>query len=124
MRQRGATLIGMLFIGIVVVLVALIVLKVTPMYLEYFSITKVMKAMAADPALNSMTPAEAKASFDRRAGIDNIKAVTGNDLEISKEGGTTTVSASWSQTAKLFGNLSVIADFEASTGTPKKPRAE
>lgn len=120
MKQRGATLIGMLVIGMAVVFVALIAMKVTPLYLEYWSVSKVMKAMAADPAFSSMTPPEVRASFDRRASIDNIKAVTGKDLEIAREGGSTTATASWSQSAVLFGNLSVVADFKTSTGTPKK----
>lgn len=120
MKQRGATLLGMLVVGIAVVFVALFAMKIAPIYIEYWSVSKVMKAMAGDPSLSSMTPAEVRASFDRRASIDNIKAVTGKDLEISKEGGTTTATATWSQTQKLFGNLSVVADFTASTGTPKK----
>lgn len=120
MEQRGATLLGMLFIGITVVFMALIAMKVTPLYLEYWSISKVMKAMSADPAFASMTAPEARASFDRRASIDNIKAVTGKDLEISRDSGSTTATATWSQTEKLFGNLSVVADFNVSTGTPKK----
>lgn len=124
MKQRGATLLGMLFIGMIVVFAALITMKVVPLYLEYWSVSKVMKAMRADPTFGSMTPAEARASFDRRAGIDNIKAVTGKDLDISKEGGKTTASATWSQTARLFGNLSVVADFSASTGTQKPLAAE
>lgn len=124
MKQRGATLLGMLVVGIAVVFVALIAMKIAPIYIEYWSVSKVMKAMAGDPSLSSMTPAEVRSSFDRRASIDNIKAVTGKDLEISKEGGTTTVTATWSQTQKLFGNLSVVADFTASTGTPKKLSVE
>lgn len=124
MKQRGATLIGILFIAIIVIFAAVVAMKVVPMYLEYWSVAKVMKAMGADPQLSGMTPAEVRASFDRRASIDNIKAVSGKDLEVSKEGGTTSATATWSQTAKLFGNLSVVADFNASTGKPKPLRGE
>lgn len=124
MKQRGATLLGMLFIAIVLVFAALVAMKIMPMYLEYWSVTKVMRAMGADPQLSGMTPAEVRASFDRRASIDNIKAVSGKDLEVSKEGGTTMATANWTQTAKLFGNLSVVADFTASTGKPKPLRGE
>ena len=71
--------------------------------------------MSNDVELQNMSVREARASFDRRAVIDNITAVAGTDLEISREGGEMVVSAQYSVKTPLFGNLSACMDFSAST---------
>lgn len=114
-NQRGMTLFGVMFVGMVLVGGAILVMQLIPPYLEFWSVQKVLSVMAKDSALPGMTPGEARLSFDKRANIDNIKAVTGKDLEISKEGGKTVVSASYTVTVPIVGNLSALMEFQAST---------
>ncbi|HUW29542.1 MAG TPA: DUF4845 domain-containing protein [Sulfuriferula sp.] len=114
-KQKGATLIGMLFVGILIVFAAIVVMKIVPAYIEYYSIKKVFSAMAADPALKDATPADVRLSYARRSGIDNITAVTPDDLDIAREGGTLVVSAKYRVEKPLFGNVGLYMDFAAST---------
>lgn len=114
-KQRGATLIGMLFIGILVVFAAIVTMKLIPAYVEYFSIKKVFGAMAADPALKDATPSEVRESYARRSGIDNITAVKPEDLDISREAGSLVVSAQYRVEKPLFANVGLFIDFSAST---------
>jgi hypothetical protein len=114
-KQQGVTMIGILFIGILVVFAALVAMRMIPAYIEYASINKVLSAMANDPDLKSMSVKDVRASFNRRASIDNISAVKGEDLEISKDGGETVVEASYSVKKPIVGNVSVCMDFKVST---------
>lgn len=118
-KQTGMTMIGIMFIGILVVFAALVTMRMVPAYVEYGSIVKVLKAISNDPDLKTMSITEIRASFDRRATIDNITAVKGEDLDISKDGGEVIIEATWSAKKPIVGNVSVVMDFTASTAKGK-----
>lgn len=125
-KQKGITLVGMLLVAGGLFFVALITMKLVPAYIEFFSVKKVLSAMASDPALPNMSVKEVRESFDRRASIDNITAVKSADLDISKADGETVVTAEYSVKTPLFGNLSAWMDFTSSTAknSPSKPTGE
>lgn len=114
-KQGGATLIGMLFIGAMLVFVALIVMKMVPAYAEFMSVKKVLHAMQEE-SLSSMSNKEIKESFDKRANIDYIETVKGSDLTIEKDAeGGTVVSVDYQVVKPIIGNVSVLLDFSASS---------
>jgi hypothetical protein len=114
-NQQGMTFFGVMFVGMIIVFGAILLMKLIPPYLEFWSVQKIITVMAKDPALPGMTPQEVRNSFDRRAVIDNVNVIKGKELEISKERGETVVSASYSVTVPIAGNLSALLEFEAST---------
>jgi hypothetical protein len=114
-NQRGMTFIGVMFVGMVVVFGAILVMKLIPPYLEFWSVQKIIGVMAKDTGLSEMTPAQVRDSFDKRAVIDNVTVIEGKDLEISKDRGQTVVSADYSVTVPVVGNISALIDFQAST---------
>jgi hypothetical protein len=118
-KQTGITMIGILFIGMLVVFAAMVAMRMVPAYIEYGAIVKVLKAMSNDPDLKTMSIQEIRNSFNRRASIDNITAVKSDDLEISKDGGEVVVEATWSTKNPIVGNVSVVMDFTASTAKGK-----
>ncbi len=114
-KQKGATFIGMLFIGGILVFVALIVMTIFPAYAEFFSVKTVMKSMKTE-SLNSMSKKEIIDAFDRRASTSYVTVVTGKDLSIDKNSaGETVVSVQYQVTKPLAGNISVLLDFSASS---------
>ncbi len=114
-KQKGITLVGMLLVAGGIFFVALIVMKIVPAYIDFFSVRKVMTAMANDPAFPTMSVKEIRASFARRASIDNITGIKSEDLDISKADGETVVIAEYAVKTPLFGNLSAYMDFTATT---------
>lgn len=123
-NQQGMTFFGVVFVGFALVGGAILVMKLIPPYLEFWSVQKVMSVMAKDSALPGMTPQEARNSFDKRANVDNINVIKGSDLEIAKNNGKTVVSANYTVTVPLAGNLSALMEFQASTSESapgKKP---
>ena len=76
---------------------------------------KIIASMAYGEEVKSGTVAEIRRSFDRRATIDYQKSVTAEDLEITKEGNETVVTAAWQQKIPLFTGYTLIVDFSAST---------
>ena len=48
-KQRGLSLLGLIVIGRILVLVAVVGMKVTPAYIEYFTIQKHLRELARSP---------------------------------------------------------------------------
>jgi hypothetical protein len=111
--QRGVTLMGLLITGIVVIFVAIGGLKIAPAYIEYFKVKKAVVAIAQTNV--GGTVADVRRSFDLRAAVDDIDVITGKDLEVSKDGNELVVSASYTKQIPLFGNISIVINFAASS---------
>ncbi len=110
-KQKGVSLTGLLFWSAILIFVALLGFKVGPPYVEYFSIRQQLRAIASDPALRTGQRKDIETSFYNRAVIENIKAITPQDLEISKDGDSVVISAAYSVRVPLFGNISACMDF-------------
>ncbi len=115
-KQGGATLLGMLIVGMMVVFVALVVMKMTPAYIEFMSVKKVLAAMNQE-SLSNMSNQEIKSAFDRRASIAYVEVVKGSDLNIEKgANGDTVLTVDYQVVKPIMGNVSVLIDFSARSG--------
>lgn len=112
-KQRGVALSGLIFWGIVLVLVAVLGMKVLPTYLEYFKILKDAKATVAKANPES-TVADIRKVFDRFAEIDMLK-FDSKDLDISKEGGRVVIEFAYEKRIPLFANVSLLIEYQGST---------
>lgn len=114
-KQVGATLLGMLFVGGAIVFVALIAMKLFPAYQEFFSVKTVIRTMNKE-SLSALTKKEIQDSFNKRADTGYITVIKGSDLTIDKNSaGETVVSAQYQVTTPLFGNISVLMDFDTAS---------
>ena len=113
--QQGISLIGIFFIAVSLVFISITVMKIIPPYIEYVSIERVLKTMAADPELADAKPSQIRDSYNRRSGIDNITSVTADDLDISRDNGHLVLSAKYHVEKPLFGNVGIYINFAPST---------
>ena len=127
-RQRGLSFISILILIVLGVSITLLVVKLTPAYIEFFSVQKIMSTIAKDPTFPNMSPREIRDSFDRRASIDYVTSVNGNDLDLSKDNGANVASVEYSLKIPLVVNVSASLAFDASTSSsraaPKPLRGE
>lgn len=113
--QQGAGFIVVMFYFVVAALVMFLGLKLVPVYIDYFTVKKIISSMAYSEEVKTGTVAEIRRSFDRRATVDYQKSVTADDLEITKEGNETVVTAAWQQKIPLFTGYTLVVDFSTST---------
>lgn len=113
--QRGMSLNTLMLGGVVLALVALLAMKVIPEYIEYGQIVKAIKSTAGDGSLKDASVAQVRTAFGKRMEIDNIKAITEKDVEISKEGGELVLSVAYTRKVPLFKNVSLVFDFEGAS---------
>ena len=54
-------------------------------------------------------------AFGKRAEMDDIKSVTQQDIQVTKEGNDLVISFEYAKKVPLFGNTSLVFDFEGSS---------
>ena len=114
-RQRGMGFVLLIFILAVCGVVLLLGLKLFPVYSQLFNVKSVFKGMATSEEVKTGTVADIRKSFDRRASIGYVEVITAEDLEITKDGGETVVTAAWQQKIPLFTGYTLVIDMSVST---------
>jgi len=114
-RQRGIGLLGLIVGGGLVFFVALLGMKVFPDVMAYFTVIKNVKATAHDPGMSGASVPQIRGAFLKRIQVEGGSPVSGEDLEITKEGNEIVISFAYSKKIPLFANVSLVIDFEGSS---------
>lgn len=120
-QQRGLSMIGFLFVAAVLVMIAMLAMKLVPAYIEFFSVKKILATMGQEPELRSKSNGELRSDFAKRANTGYVTVVKPENLTIDRSGGTPVISADYEFRTKLFGNVSLVVDFNASTNPNAAP---
>ena len=113
-KQGGVSLVGLIVTLAVLGFLFVMGAKLIPTYIEYFSVKKIFASMEQAGDFKG-TVREIRSSFERRNAIEDVKNVKQDDLEITKEGGETVVSVSWSVKVPLVNNISACLDFSVTS---------
>lgn len=110
-QQRGISLIGMLFVGIVLAFLGVVGAQVAPTLIEFQAITKAVKKVATE----SNTVAEVRNNFDKAQAIDDFKAIAGKDLEVTKNGDKIVVSFAYTKEIHLGGPAYLLLKYSGTS---------
>lgn len=110
-RQRGLSIIGLLFVGIIVIVLVLLGFKLVPPITEYIAIERAVQKVRTEGS----TVGEIRSAFDRHAVIDDIKSISSRDLDITKDGDRVVVSYAYSYSIPILDNVRLVIDFSGST---------
>ena len=113
-NQRGLSLSNTIVWLAVLGFLGVMAAKLLPAYVEYFSVKKIFAAMEQNGETKG-TVRDIRFAYEKRNAIEDVKSVRGDDLEITKEGGETVLSANWSVKVPLVSNISACIDFTATT---------
>ena len=117
LKQRGVSMFGFLLVAIVVIMFAVLAMKLVPAYLEFFSVKKILNAMGQDNEVKSMSNAEIRNSFAKRADVGYVTVVKPADLNVDRTSGNMVISTEYEYRTPLVANISLIVDFKASSNT-------
>jgi len=107
-RQRGMTVIGMLLVMIVVAFVALIGMKVVPMYVQYYSIKSTIESIRKEPQVAQMTQMDIQNAIQKRFDIGYVDNISARDLKIRNERSGRVLDLIYQDERSLFYGLSVV----------------
>lgn len=116
-KQRGLSLISLIFVAGVLIMVALLGMKVFPEYMEYFTTLQNVKATAQDPGLRGASVAQIRGAYLKRLQVQGGGMVGPDDLDISKEGSEVVISFAYSKKIHLFSNVNLLIDFEGTSAS-------
>jgi hypothetical protein len=97
-QQRGISFIGLLFVCVFLVCAGILAAQVLPTLVEFQAINK-----AVNKAKEGTTVLEVRSIFDKAAQIDDIKVITGKDLEVTKDGDKTVVLFAYNKEIHMAG---------------------
>jgi Tfp pilus assembly protein PilE len=110
-NERGLTIIGFVFVAVVVVIFALVGFRVLPAYVEYFQVQKALQGSLEDSETANL--AEVRRNFDRRISASYVDSVRPTDVTVSRQGNQIVASIVWQRILPMIGNASILLDFDA-----------
>ena len=112
-RERGITLIGLLFWAVVLCSCALVVMKVVPAVTEYRTILGMVNKAAHE---GGSTVPEIRNAFERSRSVEyGVTSIKSRDLEITKEGSEVVIAFGYRKEVPLFGGVGLYIDYSAKT---------
>ena len=110
-RQAGISLTGLIFVLAVLGVAAVFAMKLVPTYMEYSAIKGAMQRAKETGGTNR----EMQVAFDKNADMNNVTAISGRDLTITREEGGVEVSFAYEKRVPLVGNVSLVIDYAGTT---------
>lgn len=110
-QARGMTLIGFIFVLILVLFAAYLGIKLVPIYLNHFSVVSEMKAVASEPGAANLPPQTVRRNLMTRLDVSYVKHVRPEDIRIERGQGVNLV-VSYEVEQHLIGNIDALIRFE------------
>lgn len=112
-RQRGMTVMGLIMVLVFMAFVVVIVMKVVPIYLNYYQVYTSLEGLQSEPGVKEESKSQIMDRILRRFDISQIYSPDPRDvIDIEKKGGVTRVTLFYEDRRPLLGNLEVVAIFE------------
>jgi hypothetical protein len=114
-RQRGVTFIGWLFLLIPVAMLGYVAIRLVPIYLNYMRVSHSVQQTAVElktEDVATLTPLLIRATLSKHFDIESITFPDVKDVTVTRDGSGWTIEAKFEDTAPVFGNVSLVIDFD------------
>jgi hypothetical protein len=112
-QQEGLTFVSLLLVLAVVGFFAYIGIKLTPVYLENFSVSSSLKSLEEEES-QGLAVGELRSRLLKRLEINNVSHVTEDNIRIRSEANSKTVTVQYEVQQPFYGNISLLISFEDS----------
>ncbi|NEX20097.1 DUF4845 domain-containing protein [Thiorhodococcus mannitoliphagus] len=111
--QRGMGMLGFIVIIALVAFFATIVLKVGPLYLDFWTLRTIMEEVKANPQQIEGGARGITAAIDKRLNVNSVYGRKGSDFKVKKvDGGLYRVTLDYEDRVHLFFNVDAVAAFK------------
>lgn len=112
-HQSGMTLISFLVTAAVVGFFLFIVMKLFPMYKEFFEVKSALKGLANEAGIAHEQPAQIKEKLFKRLSINYVSNVKNEHVKVENKGSGQMVLVNYEVRVPLFYNLDAVGKFNA-----------
>ncbi len=110
-RQQGVSLTGLILVLMVLGVFALLAIKIVPSFLEYRAVRDGMvRAKETGGGVSEM-----QQTFDKFADINDVEAIRGRDLVISRDGDTPQISFAYEKRIALTDRATLVIAYDGTT---------
>lgn len=111
--QGGMTMLGFLITLSVVILFIFCGMKIVPMYIEYYSVKKMLATISGNPEAASASKDKIRGLFARSLQIDYVKIIKPEMLKIETTESGYNLVVDYERRESLIANLDVVGKFRA-----------
>lgn len=114
-KQRGLSFLAWMIILSMAGVMVITGIKLTPVYIQYYTVAKILEQMQTEPSLKGAQKPEIATSFGKRLDVSQINLPKGS-YKITKIQGKNgyLLEVEYEERRSLFGNLSIVASFKRS----------
>lgn len=124
-NQRGLTLTGLIMGAALIFVVALMAMKLFPLYNELFKVRAAMKSAANQPDVGSKSETQIRSLLMRSFEVQDVDTFTDTtvkqlaNVEKDKKTGTRYIHIKYEKRGNMFGNLDVVLKIDEKRELPK-----
>ncbi len=111
-KQGGMTLMSFVVVLAVVGFGAYIIMKLFPMYQEYYAVRSAAKSLANEPGVGDMDPSKIENLFFKRLYINYSENVKEENVKIERIDSGWSMKVNYEVRRPLVGNLDVVGVFD------------
>lgn len=111
-RQQGMTAIGVLLVLAILGVFVLVILRLTPAYLESFRVRGQLSSLSEDAKVDGKSPTQIRQMLKRRFSIDDIDNVADDQIKIVKGKGMVEIDIKYEVRMPILGNIDAVTMFE------------
>lgn len=109
--QGGMTLVSWLGILFVAGTLALVAIRLVPVYIEAYEIGSILQTMESDSELRQATRREVWETFKKRLDINDINYIVANNVKMNDVSDGMQLIVSYQARVHVLGNLDAVASF-------------
>ncbi len=115
-KLRGITLIGFLFLLLIVGFFAYLAMRLVPMYVEYMGVVKAMEQVRAEPGVQNRSPEEIRRSLSLKFNTQYVEdnAIPPQAIQVVRQGNASTLRIRYERRVPFVHNLELLATFDKS----------
>lgn len=120
-KTRGITMIGFLIMVIVLGFFAYMVMRLMPMYVEYFGVVKSMEQLNEDPAAAQKSLYELKRDLSLKFSVQYVDDLPPGSITLRHEKGRAILNIHYERRVSFFYNVDMVATFDKSVNLSSSP---
>jgi len=117
-KQKGLTAVSIMAMLVVIAFVAVIFLKIMPVYFDSFKVGDVVSSLKEERGLGEKSNNEISTLILKRLDVNMVSDVTKDHIFIEKSKNEVFIDVEYEVRKQMFGNLDVVVSFKKSVEAP------
>jgi hypothetical protein len=110
--QKGMSMLGILVVLLVVGTLGTATVRLAPVYLDNWSLTRVLDGIVKEQSGTATSPAQVRQIISRHFVTNRIEVLSVRDLKISNQDEGVVIDASYEKRVPLMFNVDAVVKFE------------